>query len=575
MRNTLLIAAIATLLSTATEQSSAGVIFEDRFGRQLADGWRWLRENPPNWRIREQALEIRVEPGVADTVKNALLRAAPDRSQGRYAIEVTVTNTAAPSNQYEQAGITWYCAGKPVFKLVKEFIDGALYIIPGKVRMDSRTVQLRLEVTADSFTAQFRPNAEGEFKTAASGPLPPPAEDEVSIQCYNGPADAEHWMRFADFRIVELESAASQPTGPSVDLPDDWQKTPVGPDGGLQYDPHGPAGFGTRIIPGVAGGMTDQVRQESHLPHEAFVRTVCRRYDMECVTEAFAAPPPAGTSQPVAQLGLTVTRVGTDTVLNGWAAASVPCDPAFADIAVGWNEPIIYRIRADRSTRYTVIFGLCEGHHTRSAQRPLDLKLEGQTRKTVDLLAEKGRNVPVAYAFEATDENGDGWIDASVAPVAGAPDTNAILNVLWVFPVGRIPPLDEVIAGRHNATALTYVPCGSGPPPAPRDDMLILRLRSPQGLDVTTVPTLTIESDQAVQVDPEHKWARIGVRTTVACAEPFERVDHYPGRTLLVYGSTKVPAGGEKVLAFGVHRGPGEGHVPALLQKPDLVPGGK
>ena len=53
--------------------------------------------------------------------------------------------------------------------------------------------------------AQFRPEGKGEFKTAAEGKLPAPGKDEVSIQCYNGPPDAEHWIRFDDFRIRRIE----------------------------------------------------------------------------------------------------------------------------------------------------------------------------------------------------------------------------------------------------------------------------------------------------------------------------------------------------------------------------------
>ena len=180
------------------------VIFEDRFEGKLADGWTWLRENPPAWRIKRGALEICVEPGVANTVKNALVRQAPDRSRGKFAVDVTVTNTTRPTQQYEQAGITWYHDGKPVFKLVKELIDGGLFIIPGRKPMPSKTVQLRLIVNSDSFIAQYRPDAAGEFQTAATGKLPAPGNDRVSIQCYNGPADAEHWIRFDDFRILKL-----------------------------------------------------------------------------------------------------------------------------------------------------------------------------------------------------------------------------------------------------------------------------------------------------------------------------------------------------------------------------------
>jgi regulation of enolase protein 1 (concanavalin A-like superfamily) len=197
--------AAVILLGVPLSGAEERVVFEDRFDGKLGDGWSWLREDPKTWRLAGKALEIRVEPGAADTVKNALLRNAPDRSQGKFAIEVTVTFNAPPTKQYEQAGITWYKDGKPAFKLVHENIDGKTYIIPGKVAAPEKTVQLRLVVTKDQFTAQFRPDAQGEFKTAASGPLPPGANEQVSIQCYQGPPDAEHWMRFADFRIMRQE----------------------------------------------------------------------------------------------------------------------------------------------------------------------------------------------------------------------------------------------------------------------------------------------------------------------------------------------------------------------------------
>jgi len=180
------------------------VVFEDHFKGKLKEGWSWLREDPAAWRIRDDALEIRVQPGVAHNVKNALVRPAPDRSKGTYAIEVTVTNHTRPTRQYEQAGLTWYHGGKPVFKLVKELVDGGLLIVPGHKPMASQTVQLRLIATADSYRAQYRPDAKGEFQTAATGKLPAPGNDQISIQCYNGPPDAEHWIRFDDFRVLGL-----------------------------------------------------------------------------------------------------------------------------------------------------------------------------------------------------------------------------------------------------------------------------------------------------------------------------------------------------------------------------------
>ena len=184
--------------------SNEQVIFEDNFDGKPDQGWSWLRENSDCWRIQNSGLEIRVEPGVADTVRNALLRTAPDRSEGTFAIEVTITNHAYPTQQYEQAGITWYHDGKPVFKEVKELIDGDLYIIPGRQPMPTKSVRLRLVVTANSWEAQYCPEDATKFQTAATGELPPPGDDQVSIQCYNGPPDGEHWIRFENFSIKQL-----------------------------------------------------------------------------------------------------------------------------------------------------------------------------------------------------------------------------------------------------------------------------------------------------------------------------------------------------------------------------------
>ncbi len=207
MKRALSLTAGLLLINVSLLAAEPKVVFEDCFCGKLGEGWSWLRENTDTWRIEDGALEICVEPGVAHSVKNALVREAPDRSKGKFAIEVTVTNTVRPTQQYEQAGITWYVDGKPVFKLVKELIDKKLYIIPGRKPMPAKSVQLRLIVTADSYTAQFRPDAKGEFQTAATGGLKAPGKDQVSIQCYNGPKDEseKHWIRFDGFRILQLD----------------------------------------------------------------------------------------------------------------------------------------------------------------------------------------------------------------------------------------------------------------------------------------------------------------------------------------------------------------------------------
>jgi len=201
-----MLSVVVAMLTVAGALSAAEprVVFEDRFEGKLGEGWSWLRENPQNWRIQQGALEIRVEPGVNTTVKNALRRKAPDRSKGKFAAEVTVTFTTPPTKQFEQVGLTLYQNDVPGPKLVHERIDGKTYIIPGKIPTETKTVQLRLVLAKDRLIFQFRPDGKGEFKTVETRPLPAAANEQISIQCYNGPADAEHWMRFGDFRVAEL-----------------------------------------------------------------------------------------------------------------------------------------------------------------------------------------------------------------------------------------------------------------------------------------------------------------------------------------------------------------------------------
>jgi len=209
MKTSLLTSVALFLLGSLVSAAEPQVLFKDTFDKKPGDGWTWLRESKDAWRVKDGGLEIRVEPGTANNVKNALLRKAPDRSKTKFAVEVTVTFTADPTQQFEQGGITWYHQKKPVFKLVHERIDGETWIIPGRKPAPGKTVQLRLVVDGSQWTAQFREDLKGQFQTTASGQLPPPGNDQVSIQCYNGPPQAEHWIRFDDFRIVELPDRTS------------------------------------------------------------------------------------------------------------------------------------------------------------------------------------------------------------------------------------------------------------------------------------------------------------------------------------------------------------------------------
>ena len=68
-------------------------------------------------------------------------------------------------------------------------------------------------------------------------------------------------------------------------------------------------------------------------------------------------------------------RLGGGRGETAWASPKVDCDAAFANVAVGWNGPVRYRFRAAEDEKYTVVLGLCEGHHEEAGKRILDLTL--------------------------------------------------------------------------------------------------------------------------------------------------------------------------------------------------------
>lgn len=121
------------------------------------------------------------------------------------------------------------------------------------------------------------------------------------------------------------------------------------------------------------------------------------------------------------------------------------------------------------------------------------------------------------------------------------------------------------------ALGIAVLGVGSAFVHARRDDVLILRLRAPQEVDIVAVPTLTLHTSVPVESGPDNRRVRIGTRTSVMGPEPFVRVDRMPGLAVLVFRDRRVPAGSESTLLFGVHRGPGEYGGPLSLEAADQL----
>lgn len=194
---------------------SEEVLFRDDFKTKLGEGWSWAREHREAWRVGERGLEVRIEPGnmwgPQNDAKNVLVRAAPE-PKGE--IEVTATVESHPTAQYEQVDLVWYYSDSTMVKLGLELVDGQLSIVMGREENDraqtvkiipvkETTVQLMFLVKGKRIYGRFRAPAANDWQEVGDCDLPSAAQAEakLSLQFYQGPANAEHWARVSQFRV--------------------------------------------------------------------------------------------------------------------------------------------------------------------------------------------------------------------------------------------------------------------------------------------------------------------------------------------------------------------------------------
>jgi hypothetical protein len=100
--------------------------------------------------------------------------------------------------------------GKPVFKEVKELIDGELYIIPGQQPMPTKSVRLRLVVTAHSWGLSARLFWRRKFSFVSHKPSPCSPRDSIPPFPRKSPLDSyEGQLVFADHRPLSFDWGAA------------------------------------------------------------------------------------------------------------------------------------------------------------------------------------------------------------------------------------------------------------------------------------------------------------------------------------------------------------------------------
>jgi beta-xylosidase len=192
------------------------VLFDEKFASPLSAGWHWVREDPNAWKVENGKLMLRSVPGHVDGLKannarNVLLRQAPVTSHVLI-LEVFLENQ--PTTLWEHAGLYCYYDDDNYVCLLKELvreevqvrmfneIDGE-HTFAGEPRYDAEGVWLRLALKGGKATGYYRQTDKEEWRGMGQLDLPSKGEPKGGLNAGGGPEDAERWVRFSQFRILD------------------------------------------------------------------------------------------------------------------------------------------------------------------------------------------------------------------------------------------------------------------------------------------------------------------------------------------------------------------------------------
>jgi len=151
------IVVLATLLGNAL--ASGGESKNPFAGESLPEEWTWKRANPEAWRLRNQALEIKIEPGNMwggkNDAKNVLLiPVAKDLQESGTDVWVTLANS--PTRRWEQVDLVWYYRDSHMVKIGLELEHGKNSVVMGREEDDrTRTIQI-IPIERDEVTVRLR-----------------------------------------------------------------------------------------------------------------------------------------------------------------------------------------------------------------------------------------------------------------------------------------------------------------------------------------------------------------------------------------------------------------------------------
>jgi regulation of enolase protein 1 (concanavalin A-like superfamily) len=227
--------AISCLPAMAEEKP----LFEEKFAGKLSAGWTWIDELPGTWQVTEDSLDLKVVP-VGEGLwqagrKHPNLLVRDPGTKGDYAVEVQLKSN--PTAQFEHAGVILYADGDNYVVINKEMFAKSEVILVSEKGAKPETRQkpheheevwLRLVVTGKKVTGQYRHYDSDPWLMLGELELPVPGPYKVGLFAGRPPKDADHRVRFSQFRILPV-SVAGVTSNPPAKVADPEAPPPTVP----------------------------------------------------------------------------------------------------------------------------------------------------------------------------------------------------------------------------------------------------------------------------------------------------------------------------------------------------------
>lgn len=206
-----------TLLLTSLMMIGADndkVLFKEGFDGKLQSGWKWVREDADEWKIRDGALHMRSQPGGiwgGNNAKNVLLFQPAKSDQ----VEARVCVAHKPKKKWEQAGLVWYVDDDNFVKFISEHIDGKMYAVVaseqgargrvhGKVVAPQANMQLRLVVKAKRVIGQWRIKETDAWSDCGECEFDVKGKPCFGLFTQTGSEQDVRWVQFDEFVILKV-----------------------------------------------------------------------------------------------------------------------------------------------------------------------------------------------------------------------------------------------------------------------------------------------------------------------------------------------------------------------------------